>query len=264
MIPSGSVIRVAPYAYSVAMSSLPSELQSLMQPISHPHTYLMSIQSFRHLLMTAPNQEILRYQASAFEPAIDACINDLLGRLGQSIDQGGVKVSTMINCFCWDVTSAATTGHRFGFKDSASTASLIEKVTHSNTRSLWHESFLRFYPWATKISNYLASWSDKSEIQDESFREIMGQCQEENLDIARTAILGRLHFKSASMPDQSVGLAEFESALHARIVLSFLVGTSDPLVLHLQTILDISPVTLRRRLASEKNCKSAILVTAPP
>jgi len=80
-------------------------------------------------------------QASANEPAIDACIEGLIEKLAASMDKEGLQVSKLLTCFGWDVMSAIITGDQYGFVDSPDAAVLADILARSRVESIWDGSF---------------------------------------------------------------------------------------------------------------------------
>ena len=232
----GPVVRIAPYTYSIVKDYLEPEVQSKLDPcgFSSPHIGLIHI--FNHYSMS---EQVLS-QASANEPAIDACIDSLLENLAKSMDKEGVQASKLLTCFGWDIMSAITIGERFEFIDSPDASILADILAKSRVESAWYGSFLRFHPWIAEISSWFVPQTSITDwlslFKNAMIRLHMSDDKECNVETAAKAMQDRLNDKSEFLHTK-FGVHCGPPEYHYWSVLSFLIGTADPIAAYLQTIM---------------------------
>ncbi|KAI5237922.1 cytochrome P450 [Aureobasidium subglaciale] len=229
----GTVVRVAPYAYSVVRPSLTLELQHKLHLIlpSKPHLALPHV--FKDAYMRYGMSEQLMSQTVNNELVIDACVDGLLDSLAKSTKQD-VPVSRLLTCFSWEIMGTATMGHRFSFADSAVAGNLADKLADSRTESSCDGSFLRFHPWITKILSYV-SQDDTSWVSLFKTTMLQGYSGSDKQDDAITKAMQDFFNEKSHFLQTHYGIKSSSEYYHHSI-LSFFIGAADPIATHLQTV----------------------------
>ncbi|THW62381.1 cytochrome P450 [Aureobasidium pullulans] len=230
----GAVVRVAPNTYSVSRDCSQLDARFELHPCDYYSPHIALIRIFRH----CSNHEHVLSQASANEPAIDACIEGLIEKLAASMDKEGLQVSKLLTCFGWDVMSAIITGDQYGFVDSPDAAVLADILARSRVESIWDGSFFRFHPVVAKMTAWFVPRASNTEWLSLSkvamARRYMTDDNGNDLETATKAMQDHLNRKSEFLHTE-FGIHCSPPDYHYFSVLSFLMGTADPIVVYLQT-----------------------------
>ncbi|THY04016.1 cytochrome P450 [Aureobasidium pullulans] len=230
----GAVVRVAPNTYSVSRDCSQLDARFELHPCDYYSPHIALIRIFRH----CSNHEHVLSQASANEPAIDACIEGLIEKLAAPMDKEGLQVSKLLTCFGWDVMSAIITGDQYGFVDSPDAAVLADILARSRVESIWDGSFFRFHPLVAKMTAWfvprasITEWLSLSKVA--MAQRYMTDDNGNDLETATKAMQDHLNRKSEFLHTE-FGIHCSPPDYHYFSVLSFLMGTADPIVAYLQT-----------------------------